>query len=97
MVEAAAKQQILGTPASTPPGGELPRERKHCDIPVYLWQCFCLWVAGNRIYVGNLFYELTESDLILAFSAFGPIQKLDMPKVHIPICILYITVSGTCM
>ena len=35
--------------------------------------------------MGNLFYELTESDLILAFSAFGPIQKLDMPKVPPPI------------
>ena len=34
--------------------------------------------------MGNLFYELTESDLILAFSAFGPIQKLDMPKVLPP-------------
>ncbi|GAQ84002.1 putative RNA recognition motif containing protein [Klebsormidium nitens] len=33
-----------------------------------------------RIYVGSIYYELNESDIILAFSAFGSIHKIDMPR-----------------
>ncbi|CAI5487189.1 unnamed protein product [Closterium sp. Naga37s-1] len=36
--------------------------------------------AQCRVYVGSIFYDLTESDILLAFSPFGPITKIDMPK-----------------
>ncbi|GJP63912.1 hypothetical protein CLOP_g20945 [Closterium sp. NIES-67] len=36
--------------------------------------------AQCRIYVGSIFYDLTEADILLAFSPFGPITKIDMPK-----------------
>eukprot|EP00898_Chlorokybus_atmophyticus_P000669 jgi/Chlat1/1602/Chrsp124S00084 len=33
-----------------------------------------------RIYVGSINYEITEADMIMAFSPFGPIGHIDMPK-----------------
>eukprot|EP00897_Mesotaenium_endlicherianum_P004617 jgi/Mesen1/4183/ME000219S03314 len=35
---------------------------------------------SKRIYVGSLNYDLTEADLAMAFSPFGPVAKVDMPK-----------------
>jgi len=34
----------------------------------------------RRIYVGSLHYDLTEEHVRQAFSAFGTITKIDMPK-----------------
>eukprot|EP00899_Mesostigma_viride_P003527 jgi/Mesvir1/13175/Mv06138-RA.1 len=33
-----------------------------------------------RIYVGSIYYDLTEADIIMAFSPFGSVVKIDMPK-----------------
>lgn len=43
-------------------------------------------LAANRIYAGSIFYDLTESDMLMAFSPFGQIMKIDMPKVRHDTC-----------
>eukprot|EP00854_Cymbomonas_tetramitiformis_P001751 gene1751-2412_t len=37
-------------------------------------------LTARRIYIGNLHYDLAESDILLTFSPFGSIHKIDMPK-----------------